>query len=251
MFNFMVCNFAGNSKNSSQRLKRLLNAQIENSLELGWDARKIIVISNIDYEYMGVKTLRNSLNDFCLTGSKMFGLKWFIDTFKVNEVIWSHDLDAWQNVAFEAPDFKDVGIARYSNTKFNGGSVFWKPESKDIIDLIYNTIVSNHENREEPTLNRILKSKELSNRVTVVDNTFNVGCSGYVVRYRRSLLPLRVCHFHPDNRIAWETHALDRNEIGEIGVTIRLERLIRRYYPDLACEVVTKKTLKVVNGLEE
>ena len=67
----------------------------------------------------------------------------------------------------------------------------------------------------------------------MVNNTFNVGCSGFVKRYNRSIKPIHVCHFHPYNRIAWETHTLDRNGIGEIPVSIRLERLIRKYYPNL------------------
>jgi len=238
MLNFMVCNFIKNSKNSFKRLEKLLKAQIDNSLELGWKPNEILVMSNADYEHSGVKAIKGELNDFCLTGSKMFGLKWVMDRSKIGDVIWSHDLDAWQNVSFDCPEFKDVGIAQYSNNKYNGGSIFWKPKSKDIVNSIIETLVTNKEHREEPTLNRILKTKEISDRVTVINNTFNVGCSGYVVRYKRSVLPLRVCHFHPDNRIAWETHALDRNNIGEIGITIRLERLIRKYYTHLATEII-------------
>lgn len=171
----------------------------------------------------------------------MFGLKWYTtkvlnksnDTF----VVWSHDLDAWQNAPFEEPEIKDIGIARYSNDKFNGGSVFWKiPSSADIIQKVTQVIIDDKAAKEEPTLNKILKN-EFKERITVIDNTFNVGCSGYVVRLSRSKKPLKVCHFHPYNRIAWETHALDRNQINEIGVTIRLERLLRKYYPELATQL--------------
>ena len=58
-----------------------------------------------------------------------------------------------------------------------------------------------------------------------------------VPRYQRSIKPIRVCHFHPYNRIAWETHALDRNGIGEKGISDRLEQIIRKYYPDIATEL--------------
>jgi len=59
--------------------------------------------------------------------------------------------------------------------------------------------------------------------------------------YNKSEKPLKVCHFHSDNRIAWETHALDRNNLGEVGITLRLERIIRSHYPNLAYKVTSKK----------
>ncbi|MCD6436629.1 MAG: hypothetical protein J7L15_09665, partial [Clostridiales bacterium] len=73
--------------------------------------------------------------------------------------------------------------------------------------------------------------------VTNINNTFNVGCSGYVKRWNRSIKPIRVCHFHPYNKIAWETHTLDRSGLGLISVSDRLEKLLRKYYPDLAKEL--------------
>ena len=239
MINLMVAN--ANRKNSRYTLEKittLLNAQIENSLQCNWETSQIYVLANFDYTFLNVSTINISgLPDICLTGSKMFGLKWYVENDKTKDIVWSHDLDAWQNAPFEEPEIKDIGIARYSNDKFNGGSVFWKlPSSADIIQRITQILVDEKAAKEEPTLNKILKS-EFKKRITVIDNTFNVGCSGYVVRLSRSEKPLKVCHFHPYNRIAWETHALDRNQVNEIGVTVRLERLLRKYYPELATQL--------------
>jgi len=74
----------------------------------------------------------------------------------------------------------------------------------------------------EPTLNRVLTSKQYRDRVTVLNNTFNVGCSGFAKRWERSLKPIRVSHFHRYNRTAWETHALDRNGLDEKGLAVEL-----------------------------
>jgi hypothetical protein len=237
MINFMVANLIDPSH--SKHLKRMLNAQIENSLDLG--IKDIVIISNFEYTYMGVSTTLAELNKFCATGSKMFGLLWYMNSNEVEDVIHSHDLDAWYNARFDVPEFKDVGIAQYSNGKYNGGSVFWKPSSFDIVYEVCKEIETGMLQREEPTLNKILKSPEFKDRVTIVNNTFNVGCSGYVKRYERSEKPIKVAHYHPSNRIAWETHALDRNNVGDIGITVRLERIIRKHYPYLAHEVTTKK----------
>ena len=66
-----------------------------------------------------------------------------------------------------------------------------------------------------------------------------MGCSGFVKRYERAEKPIKVLHFHPTNRIAWETHALDRNQIGEIPISSQLENLLRKHY-DLATELAGK-----------
>jgi len=240
MKNFMVANLSKNKRYTLANLEILIKAQIENSLELGWDSKDIILLANFDYEFMGVKSLKVELNKQCLTGSKMFGIKYLFDNDMINDAIWAHDLDSWQNIKFDCPKIKDVGITCYSNSKFNGGSIFWGQKSRDIVNKIIKVIVENKEDKEEPTLNKVLKSKEYKDRVEIINRTYNVGCSGYVVRWNDSIKPLRVCHFHPYNFIAWETHALDRNGLDTKGITNRLETLLRRYYPILAAALSPK-----------
>jgi hypothetical protein len=236
MKNMMVANLT-RGRYKQESIELLLKAQIENSLELGWRVEDIVLLSNFEYEFLGVRATRVALNETCLTGSKMFAMKYLYENGMVEEPVWAHDLDAWQNVCFNCPEFLDVGVACYSNDKFNGGSIFWKKQAADIVDKIISEIEGHGENKEEPTLNRILRSHEFRDRVTVLNNTFNVGCSGYVKRWDRSIKPIRVCHFHPYNHTAWETHALDRNGLNEKGISDRLEQLLRRYYPKLATEL--------------
>ncbi len=251
MKNFIIANKSKHKRYKFENIDILLKAQIENSLELGWKIKDIILLSNFNYEFMGVKSINVSLNKECLTGSKMFGMKYLLDNNMVNDIIWAHDLDAWQNVPFYCPDFKDVGITCYSTSKYNGGSIFWKKSAKDIVYKIIEEINNNEENKEEPTLNKILKSKEYKNRVTNIDNTFNVGCSGYVKRWDRSIKPIRVCHFHPYNKTAWETHALDRNGLDCNGISNRLKELLRKYYSFLATELSTSGKIAQKGRREE
>lgn len=227
----MVVNYHKDGKWKEDQLKLMAHAQIENSLDLGWKPEDLVVLSNFDITHMGVKSTKQDLNNHCLTGSKMFGVQSLLS--QTDDVVWSHDLDAWQNIWFNPPEFKDVGICCYSNTKLNGGSVFWKRSGLDIVNDIVEMIKSNKENKEEPTINKILKEGKYSGRFTVLDHTYNVGCSGFAPRYMRALKPIHVCHFHPTNFIAWETHALDRSGVGTT-LTPRLEKLIRKYYPHLA-----------------
>jgi hypothetical protein len=217
-----------------ERIKVLLKAQIDNSLELGWKCGYIIVLTNFEFEFMGIKAEQIKFNPLCPTASKMYGVKHLLENIPKKEVIWSHDLDAWQNHWFDCPDFKDVGAGTYNYRKFNGGSVFWRPSGIDLMNEIINTLESEEATYEENVLNRVFKANP--DRVTMLNFTYNVGCSNYRQRYRDSEKPVKVLHFHPYNRIAWETQALDRCGMGKKGISDRLESLLRRYY-DLATEL--------------
>ncbi len=242
MLNALVANFQDKSmrkRASKSQLEQFLYAQIENSIDLGWAPEKILLISNFDFSFMGVTSKRFDMNDFCITGSKMFGILKALGAGLITEEVWLHDCDAWQSVYFDCPEFKDVGITTYSTSKYNGGSIFLRPSAIDIVKKVVDNITEEKHSKEEPTLNRILKSDEYKDRVTCLNNTFNVGCSGFVKRYNRSIKPIHVCHLHPNNRIAWETHTLDRNGLGEneTSVSKRLEKVIRKYFTGLAEEI--------------
>jgi len=213
-------------------------------LEVGWKVEDILLVSNFKFLFMNVKAIRFPMNEFCLTGSKMFALSWLMNNGHIDDVIYAADLDCWQNVWFDCPDFSgDVGACQYSNPKWNGGSIFWKPASKDIVQTTIDIITLEKADKEEPILNRVFKMPGFINRISKLDYSYNVGCSGFIPRYSRSIKPIRVCHFHPFNSIAWEMHALDRENLNEIAITVRLERLLRRYFSNLAVQL-SPKTLK-------
>jgi hypothetical protein len=239
MINILVANFNSEHSNSAKKyelesLKHELNAQMENSLEMGWSPEKILVVTNFMFVQKNSairRLLLPDLNKDCLTGSKMFAMRELFRLDMINEEVWIHDLDAWQNIPFDFPEFKDVGIAEYSRPKYNGGSVFYKPAARDIVERVCQEIERDKEKREEPVLNRILR-REYADRVTTLNSTWNVGCSGFVKRYQNAEKPIKVVHFHPTNRIAWDTHVRDRNGLGEVSVSDRLKQLFVRQYGD-------------------
>jgi len=230
MKRLMVANVQSKGRYSKENIITNLKAQIDNMIELEWNKKDIILVSNFDFEFMGVSANNIELNKHCLTGSKMFALLWIFENLINDNIIWSQDLDCWQNYKFDPPEIKDVGIATYSNPKLNGGSVFWRyPAAKDIINII-TTIISKGENKEEPTLNKILKSSTVRDRVTIINSTYNVGCSGYKERGQRAEKPILVSHMNPLSRIAWEIHRLNRKNTGIVSVSERLDSLLRKYY---------------------
>jgi len=228
----------GKSRYFHEKMEIMLKAQIDNLLEVGWKTDDIILLTNFDFEFMNIKAEIIKLNNFCLSGSKMWGIQFLFDNGRVNEVIHVSDLDCWQNAWFDCPIFDgDIGACEYSNPKFNGGSIFWKPGAKDIVDEVIRVLTEAQAKSEEPTLNKIFRSDKYKDRVSVLNSTYNVGCSGFFERLTRSEKPIKICHFQPQNTVAWEIHGLNRDGIGEIAATVRLERLLRKYYPDLATEL--------------
>lgn len=230
----MVANLRKKTKFPDERLTQLIKAQIDNSLHFGWEPQDIILLTNFEFSHNGITAMPIQLNDFCLTGSKVFGARWLMENTSIEGPFWFHDLDAWQNAEFECPKFKDAAFGFYSRPKINGGVQFWRRSGKDILDQVVEELIKNKAAREEPTLDKFCKDNP---RVTILNSTFNVGCSGYQVRYEKAEKPVKVCHFHPDNRIAWQTHCLDRNGLGFKGICDELEATIRKYYPSLQTEL--------------
>ena len=232
MKNVLVANFInGDDKN----LNRMLSAQIANSKRLGWKSNDVFVVTNnVLFKTKDARVFLCDLNKICPTGSKVFGLKLLfehlvkINDFSKDEIFWLHDLDAWQNHSFfNQINICDAGFCTYSSPKINGGSQFWKVSGWDILESITSLILSNSANKEEPSIQKICHNND---RVTILNSTYNVGCSGYVERFSRSLKPILVSHFHPTNRIAWQTHRLDRDGLGYISVSKELERLLRDFF---------------------
>ena len=226
----MVARFQPSLKNCSlTRLETYMKAQIENSLEVGWTAKNILLLTNFDFEFMGVKAQRISFIYPSLLCSKIFAV---YDLFKndyVTEELWVHDLDAWQNSWFDCLQFRDVGICKYLRSTFNGGSVFYKPEAKDIVTIL-SFLLRKIKGSEEPILSRLLSSAAYKHRVTVLNSTYNLGCCNFAGEYITSEQPIRVCHFHPEVSKGVQIHLLGKNKFNVKTVNEKLERLIRRYF---------------------
>ncbi|HEX3655326.1 MAG TPA: hypothetical protein VHV55_05960 [Pirellulales bacterium] len=248
MKNLLVANWQPGERVTRGDLEQLLDAQLENSLALGWSPDDLLVVTNFPYRRGRVRRIADDLNTHCMRGSKMFALARLFETGAIagDDVVWAHDLDAWQNHRFETPAFADLGLAEYSRPKFNGGSVFARPAAADMVDAIVRRIVTGREPREEPTINCVLRDPAYQSRVTVLNPTYNLGCSGFRERLGGSTKPVLVCHFHPTNRLAWDTHVNDRNGMGTVLAPRVVELLTRRFHGGIAPEKLPPKTVKAV-----
>ena len=231
MKNLLVANYRAEGRVPEAELRRLVDAQVANSIEIGWAASDLVVVTNLALD-LPVNVVRAPLNETCLKGSKMFALHYLLDRRLLtgSELWWAHDLDAWQNYWFDPPDVADIGLAEYSIRKFNGGSVFIRAAAHDLVAAIVARIAAANRLREEPAINAVLRSSDCKHRVTTLNSTYNVGCSGYAVRHRRSLKPILVSHFHPRDRRSWRTHVEGMNDLGEASVAPRLRELLVQHF---------------------
>jgi hypothetical protein len=229
--NMMAVNCRPGGKISEEALRQLVNVQVENSLTLGWAPQDILIVTNMDLD-VPVTVVRTPLNETCLTGSKMFALDilFALGLIRSDEVWWAHDLDAWQNHWFEPPHFLDIGLAEYSKPKFNGGSIFLRAEARDMVTAILEKITASKARQEEPAINTVLRSTSFKDRVTVLNSTYNVGCSAYAVRHGRSEKPILVSHFNPKGKTSWNTHIFGDRRLPETSVSPRLFTLLVRHF---------------------
>lgn len=227
MKNVIVANFPSNGYKAAELMK-ITQAQSEVSKFFGWKEEDFIIVSNKDKCCNFGTWVRADLNKSCLTGSKLFAVEFLYENNIVSDDIWAHDLDAWQNSEFIVPEFLDAGFSQYSRPKINGGSQFWKKSGLDILKYTIDLINKRQSPKEEPCIQEMYP--KFSSRVSVLDHSYNIGCSGFVERFERAFKPIQVCHLHPTNRIAWQTHALDRNGLGYKSVCENLENILRSFY---------------------
>jgi len=240
MKRLLVCNLPArpNRRYRKETILPVINCQIDSLLTLGWNAKNILLLTNFKHDFMGVNAIQIDFNKQCLTGSKLWAAQYIFKNNLCDEILWAGDLDLWMSTYFDEPEILDVGLSTYSNVKkLNGGNIFWNTESIDIIDKIIETIEQREEQKEEPVINEILKSGKYKKRVTILNTSWNCGCSGFYPRFLRAEKPIRCVHLNINNRLAWETHALSRDGMGVRSVSKQLEHILRKYFPNLATEL--------------
>ena len=137
-------------------IENYLKLQIENSINMGWDKKDIIPITNFPFEHMGVKA--HIADSYCSWSSfvnKLVVINEMIDKGVITDNIWLHDCDCYQLVPFSFPEeCKDWGYTRHDprRKKNQGASGFFRTSGFDIIKRIAEEIQLSKPLREEAFL---------------------------------------------------------------------------------------------------
>ena len=217
---------------------RFMKAQIDNSLELNWDVDDIILATNFDFEYRGVKSIiLKKTCDYSQFFNKEYAILELLERGIVKGTnLWYHDLDAFQVEEFEFPKFEgDWGTCVYPN--YDGHScqcgVFYiKPTAIDIFREMIEKMDKQEfgtSNDEIVVRNFVKLNPKYSHRVSVLDTRFNMGTTEYKDRYRLATKPIKVVHFSADDERQWNIFANGDYEYNVPFISDRLKKIIEKY----------------------
>lgn len=194
-------------KKFSAEHEDLTKIQIENSLSLGWKKKDIILVTNFDWEFMGVRSIK--VNDYTVfdqdRSTKIPAINELFskDLIVENEVYWFHDHDAFQLVPFEVKLKHDAGFTdhgHYSKT-WNAGSFFFKKTAEGIFKDIW-MLMNERGTNEQNALTHMWQNdiNYINERYELMNATYNIGIYKIPENTRDAELPLKVVHFHPHKK---------------------------------------------------
>lgn len=214
MKNLMV--YTGPQHKFNEEHSILAKIQIDNSLDLGWKGKDILLVTDFPYEYNGVKSLvikDGVYYDFDKNAAKVPVIVYLLNQgiLDKGELYWCHDFDAYQNHSIDEAELGladyDLGLIHYTyKPEWQFGSLFFNTSAKDIFELLDNTIRARpHSSRNnEKTLTRLIRNKAIDNkRYKRTNVTYNIMKRCLATIYREATKPLKVVHFHP-----WDKDAM-------------------------------------------
>ncbi len=241
MKNVMI--YVGPNKKFSDEDEVLAKIQIDNSLDLGWKRDDILLFTDFEYEYNGVKARVFKdipYYDFDLAASKIPVLIYLIEKGEIDnsQLYWVHDFDAYENYSIKEEelgfDGYDLALPHYYyKPEWVMSNFFFKKSSEDILRLLDKTVIERPRTsrNNEKTITWLIKHERVDiNRLKKLNATYNIA-KRYIPRiYPLAEKPLKVLHFRPSDKDALMTEtALDIFMYGKNRLKIRLmsDRLIK------------------------
>jgi len=191
---------------SNEELFNSFKAQIDISLARGWKKEDLIIGTNFDFEYKGVKNkpLKNicTTNPFC---NKFYGMLELMKSGVLDDDYWFHDQDAWQlHNDLDFPNFDgEIGGCTYVFTpEWNTCSLFVKKTAINVIEYIVEFMELNPEflekvHSDEHVIAVLRKSTEIKKYLTTINNQYNVGRTKMEHRFKAADKPIFVGGFVP------------------------------------------------------
>lgn len=204
--------YTGPSKQFSAEDAMLARIQIDNSFNLGWNVKDILLVTDFPYEYNGVQSLvipDGFYYDFDKNANKAVVALYLINQHIIepNTLYWCHDFDAYELNKIEEAELGledvDLGLVPYFyKPEWQFGSFFFKAGAKDILELIDRTSRTRpHLSRNnEKTLTRLIKTGAIAeDRYKQLNVTYSIMKRYLTTVYNEATKPIKVLHFRPSN----------------------------------------------------
>ena len=189
----------------NEEYKNAARIQIDNSLSLGWKVEDIILATNFDYEYMGVRSILIGDDNYCSYWWPLTKIYSIVKLFEMglieDNLYWYHDFDCFQLNPFidieKDMDACDFGLTNYGRMpRLCSASMFFKKSAKDIIKG-FKEYCDNRKIQEEPGIASMINGDEvLKKRVKLLNTTYAFQKWNMHHSYHRSDKPIKAVHFH-------------------------------------------------------
>ena len=183
----------------------LVKVQIDNSLGLGWRKEDIMLVTNFNYEYNGVKATVLKDVEFFDRKPQASKINAIIELFEKeyikDELYWFHDLDAYQLQIITEEEINlvetDIALTDYGViSRWSTGIIYFKKGSLSIFKQIKH-IMYKYNINEEFSLGILTRNNnDILRRIKKLNKSYNFTPPKLRYLYSKALKPLRVAHFH-------------------------------------------------------
>lgn len=242
MKNLLV--YTGPNKRFSEEDTTLAKIQIDNSLDLGWRRKDILVVTDFPYEYNGVTSFvipDGLYYDFDRNANKLPVVLHLINhgLMASAELYWCHDFDAYELNKINEPELElenfDLGLVHYFyKPEWQFGSFFFRSSAKDIFELLDNTIHARpHLSRNnEKTLTKLINRGTIDpKRFKKLNVTYSIMKRCLETVYYEATKPVKVLHFRPsdpkDERMTDTALNMFMYGKNQLKIPLMTERLIK------------------------
>jgi hypothetical protein len=190
-------------KDFNDEHKMSVKIQIDNSLSLGWKKEDILLFTNFEYEYNGVKSIIIGDENYCqffFPATKIYVIDYmFRNGLVEDDLYWYHDFDCFQLVSFDEInlDNSEIGLTNYGRMpRLCSASIFFKKTSGDIFSELKKW-VDQHKKDEETGFAKIINSNiEYQKRVKKINISYAFHLFNFRHCYIESDKPIKAVHFH-------------------------------------------------------
>jgi len=182
----------------------LVKVQIDNSIEIGWDLEDILLVTNFDYEYRGVQSIKVSSDLFCWhcpISTKVYVINHLFGSgfFNKREIYWYHDFDAYESDKIKEAevclDGCSLGLTAYRRSaRWSTSSFFFKGDS-GLVFKLWQDVMDYFKADDERSLTFLTR---IGNKVGKINTTYNLQMLNIRNCYWEAVKPVKVLHFHPD-----------------------------------------------------
>ena len=232
--------FISPDKTFNAECQTLVKLQIDNSLELGWRPEDIMLVTNFDYEYNGVRSIIIGDENYCSflpPTTKIYAIVALFELGLIgDDLYWYHDFDTYQLNHIKwirlKPELRDgdIGISRYGQMpRLCSASMFFRKSAQDIF-VALKDYIKKVECDEETGLMRIINDNIVNSksRVKLINMTYALHYFNLSTNVKLLHWPIKAVHAHPTpDKIDFFLHG--KNKMNLIIFPERLIELFNKY----------------------